>query len=39
MTKIKVNNLIRQFKSELIKTIMDRYESILPLLIEINLPL
>jgi len=39
MTEIKVNNLLRQFKFELIAAIMDLYESILPLLIEINLPL
>jgi len=39
MTKNKVNNCIRQFKFELLAAIMDIYESILPLLIEINLSL
>jgi hypothetical protein len=39
MTEIKLNNLIRQINFEIIETIMDLYESILPLLIEINLAL
>ena len=39
MTENKVNNLTRQIKFELIGAIMDLYQSIPPLLIEINLSL